>query len=85
MPMRLPDRWCCRVNPGWLAFLRHDPLLVPGPAASVGLPSRRPVTVLCVSLRVAPGPGAELDPEAYGAVHEHVTAALHADDPADAP
>jgi predicted ATPase/DNA-binding SARP family transcriptional activator len=60
------------------AILRHDPLLVPGPAPSGALPTRRPVTVLCVSLQVASSPGAALDPEAYGAVHEHVVAALTA-------
>jgi DNA-binding SARP family transcriptional activator len=60
------------------AILRHDPLLAPGPTLGGALPTRRPVTVLCVSLRVAPGPGAALDPEAYGAVHVHVVAALTA-------
>src|SRR5205807_1232538 len=60
------------------AILRHDPLLVPGPAPAWALPTRRPVTVLCVSLQVAPGPGTVLDPEAYGAVHEHVVTALTA-------
>ena len=58
------------------AILRHDPLLVPGSAPREALPTRRPVTVLCVSLQIAPGSGAMLDPEAHGAVHEHVVAAL---------
>jgi DNA-binding SARP family transcriptional activator/tetratricopeptide (TPR) repeat protein len=60
------------------AILRHDPLLVPGPAPARALPTRRPVTVLCVSLQVAPDSGTALDPEAYGAVHEHVVRALTA-------
>jgi DNA-binding SARP family transcriptional activator/tetratricopeptide (TPR) repeat protein len=59
------------------AILRHEQLLVPGAAPRGALATRRPVTVLCVSLRIAPGPGA-LDPEAHGAVHEHVVAALTA-------
>jgi DNA-binding SARP family transcriptional activator/predicted ATPase len=58
------------------AILRHDPLLLPGRVSRRALPARRPVTVLCVSLQVAPGPGAMLDPEAHGALHEHVVAAL---------
>jgi predicted ATPase/DNA-binding SARP family transcriptional activator len=60
------------------AILRHDPLLVPGTAPSGALRARRPVTVLCVSLQIAPGPGAALDPEAHGAVHEQVETALTA-------
>jgi hypothetical protein len=60
------------------AILRHDPLLILGPAPSGSIPTRRPVTVLCVWLQVAPGPGAALDPEAHGAVHEQVVAALTA-------
>ena len=60
------------------AILRHDPVLVPG-AATGGAPlARRPITVLCVALQVAPRSGAELDPEAHGAVHEQVVSRLTA-------
>jgi class 3 adenylate cyclase/tetratricopeptide (TPR) repeat protein len=60
------------------AILRHDPVLAPGAAASGAPQARRPVTVLCVAVRVAPGSGAELDPEAHGVVHEHVVSGLTA-------
>ncbi len=60
------------------AILRHDPALAPGPAASGAAPARRPVTVLCVSLRIAPGAGTALDPEAHGVVNEQVVAGLSA-------
>jgi DNA-binding SARP family transcriptional activator len=60
------------------AILRHDPVLAPGPAAS-GVPlARRPVTVLCVALQVAPSSGVALDPEAHGVVNEHVVSGLTA-------
>ena len=60
------------------AILRHDPVLAPGPATS-GVPqARRPVTVLCVAVQVAPGSGAALDPEAHGVVHERVVSGLTA-------
>src|SRR5215472_12553253 len=45
------------------AILRHDPFLAPGPAADGTQPARRPVTVLCVALQLAPSSGAALDPE----------------------
>jgi class 3 adenylate cyclase/tetratricopeptide (TPR) repeat protein len=60
------------------AILRHDAVLAPGPATSGTPQARRPVTVLCVALRVAAGSGAALDPEAHGAVHEHVVSSLTA-------
>ena len=60
------------------AILRHDPVLSPG-SASGGTPlARRPVTVLCVALQLAPSSGVALDPEAHGVVHEHVVSALTA-------
>jgi DNA-binding SARP family transcriptional activator/predicted ATPase len=60
------------------AILRHDPVLAPGPVTSGAPLARRPVTVLCVALQVAPGSAAALDPEAHGVVHEHVVSALTA-------
>jgi class 3 adenylate cyclase len=38
--------------------------------------ARRPVTVLCVALQVAPSAGLALDPEAHGVVNEHVVSGL---------
>jgi DNA-binding SARP family transcriptional activator len=58
------------------AILRHDPVLIPGPAASGAAQARRPVTVLCIALQIAPGAGAALDPEAHGAMNEQVVAGL---------
>ncbi len=58
------------------AILRHDPVLIPGPAARGAFQARRPVTVLCIALQIAPGPGAVLDPEAHGAMNEQVVAGL---------
>jgi len=60
------------------AILRHDPVLAPGPATSGAPQARRPVTVLCVALQIAPGSGAALDPEAHGVVNEHVVSGLTA-------
>jgi len=60
------------------AILRHDPALAPGPAIRGARQARRPVTVLCVALQIAPGSGAGLDPEAHGVVHEHVASGLTA-------
>ena len=60
------------------AILRHDPVLAPG-SATGGTPlARRPITVLCVALQLAPSSGVALDPEAHGAVNEHVVAGLTA-------
>ena len=60
------------------AILRHDPVLAPG-SATGGTPlARRPVTVLCVALQLAPSSGVALDPEAHGAVNEHLASGLTA-------
>jgi DNA-binding SARP family transcriptional activator/predicted ATPase len=60
------------------AILRHDPVLAPG-SATGGTPlARRPVTVLCVALQLAPSSGAPLDPEAHGVVNEHLASGLTA-------
>ncbi len=60
------------------AILRHDPLLASRPPTSGAPLARRPVTVLCVALQLAPRSGAELDPEAHGVVHERVVSGLAA-------
>jgi DNA-binding SARP family transcriptional activator len=60
------------------AILRHDPVLAPGPATSGTPQARRPVTVLCVALQVAPSSGVTLDPETHGVVNEHVVSGLTA-------
>jgi DNA-binding SARP family transcriptional activator/predicted ATPase len=60
------------------AILRHDPVLAPGPVTSGAPMARRPVTVLCVTLQLAPRSGVALDPEAHGVVHEHMVSALTA-------
>ena len=60
------------------AILRHDPVLTPGPVTSGAPLARRPVTVLCVTLQLAPHSAVTLDPEAHGVVHEHVVSALTA-------
>src|SRR6516164_403273 len=60
------------------AILRHDPVLTPGSATSGTSQVRRPVTVLCIALHVAPSSGTTLDPEAHGVVNEHVVSALTA-------
>jgi DNA-binding SARP family transcriptional activator len=60
------------------AILRHDPLLLPASTTTVAPLARRPVTVLCVVLRVASSSGAALDPEAHQAVNEHAVSRLTA-------
>jgi len=60
------------------AILRHDPLLSPVAAATGAPLARRPVTVVCVLLRVASGSGIELDPEAYEVVSEQSVSGLTA-------
>jgi DNA-binding SARP family transcriptional activator/predicted ATPase len=60
------------------AILRHDPVLAPGSAAGGTPLARRPVTVLCVALQLAPSSGVALDPEAHGVVNEHVVSGLTA-------
>jgi predicted ATPase/DNA-binding SARP family transcriptional activator len=60
------------------AILRHDPVLAHGSAAGGTPLARRPVTVLCVALQLAPRSGAALDPEAHGVVNEHLASGLTA-------
>jgi len=60
------------------AMLRHDPVLAPGSATSRTPPARRPVTVLCVALQLAPSSAGPLDPEAHGVLNEHVVSGLTA-------
>jgi DNA-binding SARP family transcriptional activator/tetratricopeptide (TPR) repeat protein len=60
------------------AILRHDPVLAPGSAAGGTPLARRPVTVLCVALQLAPRSGVALDPEAHGVVNEHLASGLTA-------
>lgn len=60
------------------AILRHDPVLAPGATTVATQPARRPVTVLCVALQLAPSSGVALDPEAHGVVNEHVVSGLTA-------
>ncbi len=60
------------------AMLRHDPVLAPG-SVTRGTPlARRPVTVLCVALQLAPNSGVALDPEAHGVMNEHLVSGLTA-------
>jgi predicted ATPase/DNA-binding SARP family transcriptional activator len=58
------------------AILRHDPVLAPTSATSGTLQARRPVTVLCVALQVAPSSGVTLDPEAHGVLNVHLVSGL---------
>src|SRR5215468_2669160 len=60
------------------AILRQDPVLAPGSATSGPAQARRPVTVLCVALQVAPSSGVTLDPEAHGVLNEHLVSGLMA-------
>ena len=57
------------------AILRHDSLASPVPVTEGPL-ARRPVTVVCVLLRVVSSLGAALDPEAYEIVNEQSVAGL---------
>ena len=60
------------------AILRHDSL-VPPVSTPTGAPlARRPVTVVCVLLRVASHSGIALDPEAYEVVNEQSVSGLTA-------
>src|SRR5262249_25188245 len=61
-----------------VAILHHDPVLAPGSAATTTPLARRPVTVLCVALRVVPSSSVALDPEAHGVMTEHVVSGLTA-------
>jgi tetratricopeptide (TPR) repeat protein len=60
-----------------MAILRQDSLRSPA-STTEGPLARRPVTVLCVLLRVASGSGEALDPEAYEAINEQTIADLTA-------
>jgi DNA-binding SARP family transcriptional activator len=60
------------------AILRHDSLLSPASTTTVAPLARRPVTVLCVVLRVASSSGTALDPEAHEVVNEHSVSCLTA-------
>src|SRR5215470_5931248 len=60
------------------AILRHDPVLAPASATSRAPQARRPVTVLCVALQVAPSSGVTLDPETHGVLNEHLVSGLMA-------
>jgi predicted ATPase/DNA-binding SARP family transcriptional activator len=60
------------------AILRHDSLVSPV-STTTGEPlARRPVTVVCVLLRVTSDSGMTLDPEAYEVVNEQAVAGLTA-------
>src|SRR5271166_2990362 len=58
------------------AILRHDPLLSPASSTTVAPLARRPVTVLCVVLRMASSSGTSLDPEAHEVVNERSVSLL---------
>jgi len=58
------------------AILRHDPSLPPASSTTVTTLARRPVTVLCVVLRVASSSGTSLDPEAHEVVNERSVSLL---------
>jgi DNA-binding SARP family transcriptional activator len=60
------------------AILRHDSL-APPVSTEAGAPlARRPVTIVCVLLRVASDSGMDLDPEAYEVVNEQAVSDLTA-------
>ena len=60
------------------AILRHDSL-APPVSTEAGAPlARRPVTIVCVLLRVASDSGMDLDPEAYEVVNEQSVSDLTA-------
>ena len=60
------------------AILRHDPVLAQEPAAAAAPLARRPVTVLCVLVQMAPSSGTALDPETHEVVSAHAAAGLSA-------
>src|SRR5215472_11405148 len=60
------------------AILRHDPVLAPASATGGTPQARRPVTVLCAAVQVAPSSGVTLDPEAHGVLNEHLVSSLMA-------
>ncbi len=60
------------------AILRHDSLVSPVSTATGAPLARRPVTVVCILLRVASDAGLVLDPEAYEVVNEQSVSGLTA-------
>ena len=60
------------------AILRHDSLPSPVSTATGAPLARRPVTVVCVLLRLASDTGLALDPEAYEVVNEQSVSGLTA-------
>jgi DNA-binding SARP family transcriptional activator len=60
------------------AILRHDSLAAPASPPPGETLARRPVTVVCILLRVASDSGLALDPEAYEAVSEQSISGLAA-------
>jgi DNA-binding SARP family transcriptional activator len=60
------------------AILRHDSLVSPTSTATGAPLARRPVTVVCILLRVASNSGLALDPEAYEVVNEQSVSGLTA-------
>ena len=60
------------------AILRHDSLVSPVSTATGAPLARRPVTVVCILLRVASNSGLALDPEAYEVVNEQSVSGLTA-------
>ena len=60
------------------AILRHDSLVSPVSTATGAPLARRPVTVVCVLLRLASDTGLALDPEAYEVVNEQSVSGLTA-------
>ena len=60
------------------AILRHDSLVSPTSTATGTPLARRPVTVVCILLRVASDAGLALDPEAYEVVSEQSVSGLTA-------
>ena len=60
------------------AILRHDSLVSPVSTATGAPLARRPVTVVCVLLRLTSNSGLALDPEAYEVVNEQSVSGLTA-------
>src|SRR6202035_588748 len=60
------------------AILRHGTLASPVSTATGAPLARRPVTVICILLRVASNSGSALDPEAYEVVNEQSVSGLTA-------
>ena len=60
------------------AILRHDSLVSPVSTAAGAPLARRPVTVVCILLRMASDAGMALDPETYEVVNEESVSSLTA-------